>query len=180
MNNFGEKVAFIWSVADLLRDAFKRSKYPDVILPLPSCAGSTACWSRPRTGYWPPTPGSRTSWRTSPRNSARRRGSPSTTRRRTTSSRCCGDAKNLAANLRAYINGFSDNMREVVEKFDFDNTIAKLDEAGLLFLVTGAVQEHRPAPRQGVEPRNGLRLRGTDPQVQRGDGREPRRTLHAP
>jgi type I restriction enzyme M protein len=34
MNNFGEKVAFIWSVADLLRDAFKRSKYPDVILPL--------------------------------------------------------------------------------------------------------------------------------------------------
>src|SRR5437588_3094269 len=34
MENFGEKVAFIWSVADLLRDAFKRSKYPDVILPL--------------------------------------------------------------------------------------------------------------------------------------------------
>lgn len=27
MNNFGEKVTFIWSVADLLRDAFKRSKY---------------------------------------------------------------------------------------------------------------------------------------------------------
>src|SRR5215216_4977813 len=34
MNNFGEKVTFIWSVADLLRDAFKRSKYQDVILPL--------------------------------------------------------------------------------------------------------------------------------------------------
>lgn len=30
MHNFGEKVTFIWSVADLLRDAFKRSKYPDV------------------------------------------------------------------------------------------------------------------------------------------------------
>jgi hypothetical protein len=34
MNNFGGKVAFIWSVADRLRDAFMRSKYPDVILPL--------------------------------------------------------------------------------------------------------------------------------------------------
>jgi type I restriction enzyme M protein len=34
MNNFGEKVTFIWGVADLLRDAFRRSKYPDVILPL--------------------------------------------------------------------------------------------------------------------------------------------------
>jgi type I restriction-modification system DNA methylase subunit len=33
MNNFGEKVTFIWSVADLLRDSFKRSKYLDVILP---------------------------------------------------------------------------------------------------------------------------------------------------
>ena len=34
MNNFSEKVNFIWSIADLIRDAFKRSKYQDVILPL--------------------------------------------------------------------------------------------------------------------------------------------------
>jgi type I restriction enzyme M protein len=34
MNNFNEKVTFIWSIADLIRDAFKRSKYQDVILPL--------------------------------------------------------------------------------------------------------------------------------------------------
>src|SRR3989304_10621332 len=34
MNNFGEKVNFIWSIAELLRDTFKRSKYQDVILPL--------------------------------------------------------------------------------------------------------------------------------------------------
>ncbi|RLG22345.1 SAM-dependent DNA methyltransferase, partial [Methanosarcinales archaeon] len=34
MNNFSEKINFIWSVADeVLRDDFKRSKYPDVILP---------------------------------------------------------------------------------------------------------------------------------------------------
>src|SRR5205823_3247896 len=45
------------------------------------------------------------------------------------------DAPGLAANLRAYINGFSPNMREVIEKFDFFNTIDKLVEAGLLFQV---------------------------------------------
>ena len=45
------------------------------------------------------------------------------------------DAPNLAANLRNYINGFSPNMREVLEKFDFDNTITRLDESGLLFKV---------------------------------------------
>ena len=33
MNNFSEKVNFIRSVADLIRDVFKRSKYQDVILP---------------------------------------------------------------------------------------------------------------------------------------------------
>ena len=45
------------------------------------------------------------------------------------------DAPQLAANLRNYIVGFSRNMREVLERFDFDNTISKLDEAGLLFQV---------------------------------------------
>jgi type I restriction enzyme M protein len=33
MNNFGEKVNFLWSIAELLRDRFKRGKYQDVILP---------------------------------------------------------------------------------------------------------------------------------------------------
>ena len=45
------------------------------------------------------------------------------------------DAPHLAANLRNYIAGFSRNMREVLERFDFDSTISKLDEAGLLFQV---------------------------------------------
>src|SRR3989338_730051 len=33
MNNFSDKAGFLWSIAELLRDAFKRSKYQDVILP---------------------------------------------------------------------------------------------------------------------------------------------------
>ncbi len=45
------------------------------------------------------------------------------------------DAPHLAANLRNYIAGFSPSMREVLEKFDFDNTISKLHEAGLLIQV---------------------------------------------
>ena len=32
--NHSEAVSFIWGVADLLRDSFKRGKYQDVILPL--------------------------------------------------------------------------------------------------------------------------------------------------
>jgi len=33
VNTLSEKVSFIWSVADLIRDTFKRSKYQDVVLP---------------------------------------------------------------------------------------------------------------------------------------------------
>ena len=32
--NHGEIVSFLWGVADLIRDSFKRGKYQDVILPL--------------------------------------------------------------------------------------------------------------------------------------------------
>jgi type I restriction enzyme M protein len=34
MNNFQEKVGFIWSVADLLRGDYKQADYGKVILPL--------------------------------------------------------------------------------------------------------------------------------------------------
>ena len=34
MNNFGEKMSFIWSVADLLRGPYKPAQYGKVILPL--------------------------------------------------------------------------------------------------------------------------------------------------
>ena len=33
VNNFGEKVSFIWSVADLLRGPYKPAQYGKVILP---------------------------------------------------------------------------------------------------------------------------------------------------
>jgi type I restriction enzyme M protein len=135
MNNFGEKVSFIWSIADLIRDTFKRSKYQDVILPFtvlrridcvlaPTRPKVRAAYARYKGKLENLAPQLRRAsgfafYNTSPYDFER----------------LLDDAPNLAANLRAYINGFSDNMREVLEKFDFFNTIAKLDDAGLLFLV---------------------------------------------
>ena len=34
MNNFNDKVSFIWSVADLLRGPYRPAQYGDVMLPL--------------------------------------------------------------------------------------------------------------------------------------------------
>ena len=45
------------------------------------------------------------------------------------------DSENLANNLIAYIQGFSPQARDIFEKFNFENEIAKLDEANRLYLV---------------------------------------------
>jgi len=43
------------------------------------------------------------------------------------------DPKNIGKNLRAYINNFSENMRDVIDRFKLRGTIDTLDEKGLLF-----------------------------------------------
>jgi type I restriction enzyme M protein len=73
------------------------------------------------------------------------------------------DPANLAANLRNYINGFSDNMKEVLDKFVFDNTITKLDEASLLFLVLERFKNIDLHPDVVDNPEMGGGLRATDP-----------------
>lgn len=45
------------------------------------------------------------------------------------------DPDGIATNLREYINGFSEDAREIIEQFEFDNQITRLDDANLLFMV---------------------------------------------
>ncbi len=133
--NHSQIVSFIWGVADLIRDTFKRGKYQDVILPL-TVLRRLDCVLAP----------------TKPKVlevQARYKGKIEDLRGQLTRAagfkfyntsrydfeKLLADAPGIAANLRNHIAGFSPNMREVLEKFDFDNTISKLDEAGLLFQV---------------------------------------------
>jgi type I restriction enzyme M protein len=45
------------------------------------------------------------------------------------------DPNNMAANLRAYINDFSGNVQDILEKFSFREEIERLDSANLLYLI---------------------------------------------
>lgn len=45
------------------------------------------------------------------------------------------DPDNIRANFENYIQGFSSNIREIIENFEFSNEIKKLDDNNLLFLV---------------------------------------------
>ncbi|HYN08084.1 MAG TPA: class I SAM-dependent DNA methyltransferase [Vicinamibacterales bacterium] len=132
----GEIVSFLWSVADLIRDTFRRGRYQDIILPL-TVLRRLDCVLEPTRDKVRKKAAELT---------ARKLENPDKQLRKASGfafyntsqydfERLIGDAPQLAANLRNYIAGFSQNMREVIEKFDFDNTITKLDEAGLLFQV---------------------------------------------
>ena len=135
MNNFQEKIAFIWSIAELLRGDYKQNEYADVILPLTvlrrldcvlekSKAQVLRKYEQFKNKLDNPThllthASGYSFYNISPYNF----------------SKLLADPKNPAKNLIAYINGFSENMREIIDKFEFRNQIHRLEEANLLFLI---------------------------------------------
>ena len=134
--NHGEIVSFLWGVANLIRDSFKRGKYQDVILPL-TVLRRLDCVLVPTKEKVLARQAELRDLGLEDMDAQLRRSSGFAfyNTSRYDFEKLLADAPQLAANLRNYIVGFSRNMREVLERFDFDNTISKLDEAGLLFQV---------------------------------------------
>lgn len=138
MNNstHQEMVSFIWSVADLLRGDYRQSDYGKVILPL-VVLRRLDCVLEPKKQdvleahkKWQGKPvhhefllraSGRSFYNTSP----------------LTFERIAADPSQAANNLTHFINAFSANAREVVEKYEFSNQIRKLDDNGLLYQVVG-------------------------------------------
>ena len=134
-NNFTDKANFIWSVADLIRDDFKRGKYQDVILPLTVLRRIDCVLEPKKDKVLSEYHKYKDKLKDTDKVLRRASGYAFYNTSKYTFDRLLGDPNNIAKNLNAYINGFSENMREVIEKFDFRNTISKLNEANLLYLV---------------------------------------------
>jgi type I restriction enzyme M protein len=136
LSNFSEKVTFIWSVADLIRDRFKRGEYENVILPL-TVLRRIDCVMEP----------TRAAVRAKNQELAERGLQNRDPALRKVSgyafyntslfdlASLAGDNTHIAANLRNYLAGFSPNMQEIIQRFNFENTINQLDDLGLLFKV---------------------------------------------
>ena len=133
--NHGQIVSFIWGVADLIRDTFKRGKYQDVILPLTVLRRLDCVLAPTRQEVLAVQKRYQGKIENLDPQLQRASGFAFYNTSLYDFTRLLADAPHIAQNLRNYIAGFSSNMREVLEKFDFDNTISKLDEAGLLFQV---------------------------------------------
>ena len=133
--NHSQIVSFIWGVADLIRDTFKRGKYQDVILPLTVLRRLDCVLAPTKRKVLEVQARFKGKLDNLDPQLRRASGFAFYNTSRYDFEKLLADAPHIAQNLRNYIAGFSPNMREVLEKFEFDNTISKLDEAGLLFLV---------------------------------------------
>jgi type I restriction enzyme M protein len=135
MVNFGEKVSFIWSIADLIRDTFKRGKYQDVILPFTVLRRLDCVLAETKESVLEAYHKYKDKIDDLSPQLCKRSGFAFYNISPYDFPKLLDDPKNLKANLLLYINSFSSNMLEVLEKFDFPNTIEKLDQSDLLFLV---------------------------------------------
>lgn len=150
-------VSFLWGIADLIRDSFKRGKYQDVILPLTVLRrlDCVLADTKPKVLKRQATLHKR-GLKNLDEQLRRASGFAFYNTSRYDFEKLVADAPQLAANLRNYLVRFSPNMREVLERFDFDNTIGKLDDAGLLFQVVERFKNVDLHPAQVDNPTMGL------------------------
>ena len=128
--------SLIWSVADLLRGDYKQSEYGKVIMPFtvlrrldcilePTKAQVLVEYEKRTKEGVDPTPFlNRISKQSFYNHSA------------LDMNKVLADPTHIKSNLLNYINGFSSNVNDIFERFKVDEQIERLDEAGLLFMVT--------------------------------------------
>ena len=155
MNNFQEKVNFIWSVADLLRGDYKQSEYGKVMLPL-TVLRRLDCVLEPtkakvldRAKTLPAKADDAMKDMMLGQTAGQSfynlsrfvfQKTDAVTGKGYVS--LLGDQEQLAANLKNYVAGFSANAREIfLDKFKFGEQIDRLDDANLLYLVVGKFTE---------------------------------------
>ena len=114
--NHSEIVSFLWGVADLIRDTFKRGKYQDIILPLTVLRRLDCVLARTKAAVLARRAELRDRGLQDPDAQLRKAsGFAFYNTSRYDFEKLLADAPQLAANLRNYIAGFSPNMREVLD-----------------------------------------------------------------
>lgn len=142
MKNVKESANFIWSIADLLRGDYKQSDYGKVILPLTVLRRLDCVLDATKEEVLKKHEQLKnTGIEDLDALLNRASGYKFHNRSNFTFDKLVADPNNIALNLRNYINGFSEDAREIIEQFEFENQINKMDDANLLFMVIKRFQE---------------------------------------
>ena len=146
--NIQEKSNLIWSIADLIREYYKPHEYGKVILPMCVIKRFNDVLAPTRQNVWDTydkvkhlevidgfleTASGYKFYNISPFDFQK----------------LCNDATHIEKNFREYLNGFSDNVQDIIENFEFDREITKLANNGMLFLIIEAF--NKPAAYMGAD-----------------------------
>lgn len=142
--------SFIWSIADLLRGAYKRADFGKVILPFTVLRRLDLVLADTRGAVL----AEKAKWEGKDMD-------PDAFMRRASGfgfynaskldlQGILGDPSNIASNLHSYIDAFSPEVRDIFEKFEFHAQVDKLEEKDLIFQVL----ERFLDPRVDLHPDN--------------------------
>lgn len=128
--------AFIWSVADLLRGDYRQSDYGKVILPF-TVLRRIDCVLEPTKEAVLAEHAAKTAAGINPAPFVLRKAGQTFYNVSKLDMRLLmGDQDNIAANLDIYIRGFSADVRDIFDRFEFAAQIDRLAKAKLLYQVT--------------------------------------------
>lgn len=134
MENFNQKTQLIWNIADILRGGWHQYEYQNVILPLVVLKRLDSILVDTKSKVLDQN------------NAYKGRVDVDPILKKISGvgfynispfdfKKITEEPSQIAANFSHYLNGFSENIRDIFQKFDFDQQFAKLKEGNILFLI---------------------------------------------
>ena len=132
--NVSEKAALIWAIADKLTGVYKPHEYGEVILPLTVIRRFDCILADTKDAVLEKYE----AVKNLPMRDVLLRNASGKAFYNTskfTFERLLDDPDNIEANFRDYLNGFSENVQDILEKFKFDGQITTMANKGILYIV---------------------------------------------
>lgn len=132
--NINEKAALIWAIADKLTGVYKPHEYGEVILPLTVIRRFDCILAGTKEAVLEKYE----SVKKLPMKDVLLRSAakhPFYNTSKYTFEKLLDDPDNIEANFRDYLNGFSENVQDIIQKFKFDGHITTMANKGILYIV---------------------------------------------
>ena len=136
--DISEEANFIWSIANKLRGTYMPDKYGDVIIPMTIIRRFECALEKTKAEVI-------AKYKEKPNYSPKAMYKISKYQFYNVSEfslkELCNDADHITANFKAYIEGFSDNVKEILHSLDIKDQIEKMDKGGCLLNTVKAFSE---------------------------------------
>lgn len=133
--NINEKAALIWAIADKLTGVYKPHEYGEVILPLTVIRRFDCILADTKNVVLEKYESVKTLPMRDVLLKKAAGGLDFYNTSKFTFEKLLDDPDNIEANFRDYLNGFSENVQDIIEKFKFDGHITTMANKGILYIV---------------------------------------------